>query len=168
MKTKKIMIGIFLGFSLLELSSCKPSGLKMPNQPHQQLLTKISRTQSKPKQTPKQTRVTSKEEETFVQQFLNAYTTYTSLNSQKAAVKPLLTAAMQKRLAVNKPVSPDLNQVTSNGQELSIWHNDKGQWLGLVTIKINNQTSSVQVFLVGLEIQGKRILVNQLSSPTQE
>lgn len=168
MKRKQIVIGTILSLILVGLSACERSGLEVPINPQSHALTKTSMLPPRPAPSVKKATIGLKEEETFVKKFLVAYTTYSSLNAQKAAIKPLLTSGLQKRLAVSQQSTPDLNQVTSAGQNLSVWHNDKNQWLGLVTVKINNQTSSVQVFVVGLEMQGKHTLVNRLSSPTQE
>ncbi|CDG03730.1 hypothetical protein [Lactococcus lactis] len=109
-----------------------------------------------------------KQEETFVRQFLEAYTTYSTLNSQKASLKKYLSPALQKRLAVNSPISPALDQVTSTGENISVWRNDGKAWLGLVEVKVNDQTSSLQVFILQLQKQGNRYVVSELTSPTQE
>jgi hypothetical protein len=172
MNRKYLKVSLVLGLSLIVLSACSNSGLIPPTSSStpsssQSQKKATSSTSSSSKQGAN-TSVNLKAEEAFVQKFLIVYTTYGTLNAQKAAIQPLLTEAMQKQLAVTSAASPDLNSVTSNGLGISVWHNDDNQWLGLVTIKINDQTSSVQVFLITLEPHGDSYLVSQLSSPTQE
>lgn len=170
MKKRKWGLFVASGLVLLALSACGHSNLETPK-------TSVSshslQGKSKPSASLSQPRspvahFNMSQESDFVKKFLTAYTTYPSLNAQKSALKPFLTRSMQKQLAVEAPMSQEVNQMTSVGQNLSIWQNDKGQWLGLVTVKINDQTTSVQVFLVGLQVSGQQLLVNQLSSPTQE
>ena len=170
MKQRKWGLLMISGVVLLSLSACGRSGLDVP-QPSVSSQTTQNPKKSVTAQSQAKSPATSfsiSQESDFVQKFLTAYTTYTSLNAQKSAIKPFLTTVLQKQLAVGTPASQETNQVTSVGQNLSVWQNDKGQWLGLVTVKINDQTSSVQVFLVGLEMKNQKLLVNQLSSPTQE
>lgn len=170
MKQRKWGLLMISGVVLLSLSACGRSGLDVP-QPSVSSQTMQNSKKSVTVQSQAKSSATSfsiSQESNFVQKFLTAYTTYTSLNAQKSAIKPFLTTVLQKQLAVGAPASQETNQVTSVGQNLSVWRNDKGQWLGLVTVKINDQTSSVQVFLVGLEVKDQRLLVSQLSSPTQE
>ncbi len=170
MKKRKWGLLMISGVTLLSLSACGQSGLDVPQSTVSSHTVRNSRksvtAQSQAK--PPATSFSVSQESDFVQKFLTAYTTYTSLNAQKSAVQPFLTIALQKQLAVGTSASQETNQVTSVGQNLSVWQNDKGEWLGLVTVKINDQTSSVQVFLVGLEVKDQRLLVSQLSSPTQE
>ncbi|GBG95952.1 hypothetical protein [Lactococcus termiticola] len=170
MKQRKWGLLMLSGVVLLSLSACGRSGLNVSQPSVSSQTTQNSKesvtAQSQAK--PPATSFSISQELDFVQKFLTAYTTYTSLNAQKSAIKPFLTSSMQKQLAVGTPASRETNQVMSVGQNLSVWQNDKGEWLGLVTVKINDQTSSVQVFLVGLEIKNQKLLVSQLSSPTQE
>jgi hypothetical protein len=140
MKQKKIVIGTILSLALFGLSACgrsnldgvKPSELSQPAASQ----TKNTTAQSQSRSSTKSFSVA--EASDFVQKFLTAYTTYTSLNAQKEALKPLLTVAMQNELAVDNPVSSDLDRVRSVGEALSAWRNDKNGWLGLVTIKVND------------------------------
>lgn len=170
MKNKVFSLFLLLGFVLPLLGGCKR--IEQPK-----ISTKV--TQSENKQTPPVSSLSSeqevkveqvcdlKAEEEFVQKFLEAYTNYSSLNAQKAAIQPFLTNELKAKLAVGQVVSPDLNRVTSKGERLSVWHNDE-EWLGLVTIKINGQTSNVQVFVIGLESKEGHYLVQQFQSPTQK
>lgn len=170
MGKRRWVLLVVSGIALFSLFACARSGLEVPQTAVSSQWTQNSRKSVPSQNQPKSSTASfnRSQESDFVKEFLTAYTTYTSLNAQKAALKPLLTTSMQKQLAVDVTPSPDLNRVTSSGQQLSVWQNDKGEWLGLVTVKINDQTSRVQVFLVGLEIKNQKLLVNQLSSPTQE
>lgn len=109
-----------------------------------------------------------KAEEQFVQQFLEAYTNYSSINEQKKAIQPYLTKEMKKKLAVTQLIPPDLEHVSSRGEQISIWYSEKEEWLGLVKVKINEQISSINVFVIGIEEQERGYLVNQFQSPTQD
>lgn len=170
MKNKVFSLFLFLGFVLPLLGGCKR--IEQPK-----ITTEVTR--SEDKKTPPVSSSSSeqevkveqvrdlKAEEEFVQKFLEAYTNYSSLNAQKAAIQSFLTNELKEKLAVGQVVSPDLNRVTSKGERLSVWHNEE-EWLGLVTIKINEQTSNVQVFVIGLEIKEGHYLVQGFQSPTQK
>lgn len=171
MKNKIASLFLLLGLVLTLLGGCKR--IEQPK-----ILTEVAPSESKQPSTAsssssiqevkgEQVRDMRAEAE-FVQQFLEAYTNYSSLNAQKAAIQPYLTNDLKEKLAVAQFVAPDLNRVTSKGEQLSIWHNYKGQWLGLVTIKINEQISNVHVFVIGLENKEGRYLVQQFHSPTQD
>jgi aspartate 1-decarboxylase len=173
MKRKKIIAGVLLGLSVLSLAACKNKEIEIPqkSKPTEQIKKKanVPNTESQVKPTkPEIIQQDEKSQIVFIQKFLEAYTSYTSLSEQKEAIRPFLSPALQEQLAISSTVPQEMDKVTSSGQNISVWHNDNGEWLGLATIVINGQTTSTQVFLIGIESHDKSYLINRLSSPTQE
>lgn len=152
-----ILLATLTGCSIQKVDSSRPNSSKS------EVKAKVERAKKPAVESPTET---LRQKEAVVKRFVAAYTTYSSVKHQKAAIKPLLTGALQEELAVNQPVSPDADKVSSAGQDISVWRNDNGEFLGVATVRVNDQTSSVQVFMVGLAKEGNNYVVSKLSLPT--
>ena len=64
----------------------------------------------------------------------------------KKSDSTLLDKRNEEKLAVTQLIPPDLEHVSSRGEQISIWYSEKEEWLGLVKVKINEQISSINVF----------------------
>lgn len=163
---KRKLIGILIGASSLILTACANQQLKAVQEPNASTTsapskivqsTSSTRTQKQPAQN----------QERVVRQFLTAYTTYTSLNTQKENISPYLTEELKQQLAVNVKAAPSVDEVSSVGHDISIWKNEQGQYLGLVKIEVNAQTTNTQVFVMHLTEKDGKTLISSFSCPTQ-
>ncbi|MCT0016752.1 hypothetical protein EFE32_07845 [Lactococcus lactis subsp. lactis] len=97
------------------------------------------------------------------QKFIDLYCNYSSIDGRNKAIKPLLTAKMQKELAVNVSVPA---KVESKSESIDIYQSEKsGKILGLVKQKVAT-TSSIQVYVLEVTKTGKEFQVSSFECPT--
>lgn len=186
MKTKKIskktliiaaIAILFVGVALtISLASQQPTEPK--NMVETDFVIKDS---SKPKQTETST---MKEEETaveevnntnldspenqeklsFVENFLETYCNYSSIDDRNQNIKDLLTPEMQKHMSVDVSVPVTMK---STSDSIEIYQDLDGNFLGVVKQTIAKRPQ-VQVYKVQLKKTDTSYLVSQFSSPTAD
>ena len=186
MKTKKVskktliiaaIAILFVGVALtISLTSQQPTDPK--NMVDTDFVIKDS---SKPKQTETST---VKEEETaleevnntnldspenqekisFVEDFLETYCNYTSIDERNQNIKDLLTPEMQKHMSVDVSVPVTMK---STSDSIEIYQDTEGNFMGLVKQTISKRPQ-IQVYKVQLKKTDTSYLVSQFSSPTAD
>lgn len=100
----------------------------------------------------------------FVEDFLETYCNYTSIDDRNQNIKDLLTPEMQKYMSVDVSVPVTMN---SESDSIEIYQDAQGNFVGLVKQTIAKRPQ-LQVYKMQLKRTDTSYLVSQFSSPTAD
>lgn len=100
----------------------------------------------------------------FVEQFLEEYCNFSSIDERNQNIAPLLTKDMQKFMGVDVSVPVEME---SESTEIEIYQNKEGDFLGLVK-QTMAERPQVQLYKVKLQKTEASYLISEFSSPTAD
>ncbi len=106
----------------------------------------------------------NQEKLSFVEDFLETYCNYSSIDERNQNIKDLLTPEMQKHMSVDVSVPVTMK---STSDSIEIYQDAEGNFIGLVKQTIAKRPQ-VQVYKVQLKKTETSYLVSQFSSPTAD
>lgn len=106
----------------------------------------------------------NQEKLSFVEDFLETYCNYSSIDDRNQNIKDLLTPEMQKHMSVDVSVPVTMK---STSDSIEIYQDAEGNFLGLVKQTIAKRPQ-VQVYKVQLKKTDTSYLISQFSSPTAD
>lgn len=110
-------------------------------------------------------KTTDKDEEQLVNDFVNGYTNYSSLNERNKAVKGFVTNSVKKEFGFNEQAPSNVN-LSMESKNIEIWYGkpDSHEYLVMVKDSLNGDEKT-DVLNIHVSTKNNKLLIDKLSLP---